>query len=113
MCGSMLVSSMHGTRTVAWWRGPFATSGDWLQCGSLFARIWLELTRRGLSLHPFGSVITNPQSHALLRDRLGLVQEPGQLWLLARVGRSKHAPRSYRLDTRDIFIDASAVEARL
>jgi hypothetical protein len=109
MCGRMLVSSMRGTRTVAWWRGPFAAPEDWLRCGTLFARSWLELTRRGLSLHPFGSVITNPQAHALLRDRLGLAEQPDRLWLLARVGRSNQAPRSFRLAPRDVFIDATAV----
>lgn len=112
MCGRMLVNSMHGTRTVAWWRGPFSTPTDWLNCGTLLAHSWLELTRRGLSLHPFGSVITNPQAHALLREKLGLGDASGKLWFLARVGRSVQAPRSYRLDQREIFIDATALGAR-
>ncbi len=112
MCGRMLVKNMHGTCTVAWWRGPFATPADWQRCGTAFARSWLELTRRGLSLHPFGSVITNPQAHALLVKKLGIEEEPGKVWLLARVGRSVEAPRSYRLDSRDIFIDATAVGVR-
>jgi hypothetical protein len=106
LCGDMLVGSMHGTRTVAWWSGPFATPDDWLACGTLLARTWLEATRRGLVLHPFGSVITNPWAHGKFRDQVGASEGPEYIWLLVRLGRSAPAPRSYRLDEDRLFVSA-------
>jgi nitroreductase len=96
--GDLLVKSMHGTRTVAWWSGPFATPADWIRCGTLLARVWLETTRLGLGLHPFGSVITNPRAHATFRERVKADEKSAHVWMLVRLGYSALPPRSYRLD---------------
>ncbi len=105
MCGKMLVKGMHGTRTVAWWSGPFSLPEHWIQAGVVLARSWLELTRRGVQMHPFGSIITNPSAHARLLDKLGTDDGAEPLWLLVRVGHSDAPPRSYRLDASAIFLD--------
>ena len=105
MCGNMLVRGMRGTRTVAWWSGPFAGPTDWINAGTLLGRSWLELTRRGVQMHPFGSVITNPDAHAKLIARVGAPAPDEHLWLLVRMGRSDAPPRSYRVDERSIFLD--------
>jgi hypothetical protein len=104
VAGNALLNSMRGTRTVAWWSGPFATQTDWIAAGRVLSRTWLELTRRGISLHPFGSVITNAGAHARLRDRLGVNEEHRPLWLLARLGRSATPPRSHRIAHNDLFV---------
>jgi hypothetical protein len=96
--GEMLVNGMHGTRSVAWWSGPFDTPADWIATGRVLGRSWLEMTRRGVCLHPFGSVVTNPAAHARLLERLGISEgADSRLWLLARVGHSRTAPRSHRV----------------
>jgi nitroreductase len=102
--GDLLVKSMHGTRTIAWWSGPFATPADWISCGTLLARAWLEATRRGLSLHPFGSVITNPPAHAMFREQVHAEERPGHIWMLVRLGYSVPPPRSYRLDGERLLV---------
>jgi hypothetical protein len=108
MCGNMLVRGMSGTRTVAWWSGPFAGPTDWINAGVLLGRSWLELTRRGVQMHPFGSVITNPEAHAKLVTRVGAPAADEQLWLLVRMGRSDVPPRSYRVDEGSIFLDGDS-----
>lgn len=108
MCGKMLVRGMSGTRTVAWWSGPFSGPEDWINAGTLLGRSWLELTRRGVQMHPFGSVITNPDAHAKLVSRVGAAANDEQLWLVVRLGRSDVPPRSYRVDERAIFLDNDA-----
>jgi len=105
VCGKMLVEGMRGTRTVAWWSGPFAEPAHWIQAGIVLGRSWLEMANRGVQMHPFGSVITNPKAHARLVAKLGRAEGDHPLWLLARLGRSDVPPRSYRVDEPAIFID--------
>ena len=99
---------MHGTRTVAWWSGPFSTPADWRAAGVVVGQSWLELARQGIHMHPFGSIITNPIAHAKLVGKLALPAGADPLWLIVRLGRSDTPPRSYRLDERSIFIGDTA-----
>jgi hypothetical protein len=105
-CGNMLVRGMRGTRTVAWWSGPFATPADWRAAGRALGAQWLVLTRHGIGVHPFGSVITNPEAHADLVAKLGRAPKDTPLWLLARLGRSETPPRSLRRNEPSLFIAA-------
>lgn len=102
-CERMLMRGMRGTRTVAWWSGPFETPRDWIRCGRVLSRTWLELTRRGISLHPFGSVITNPAAYKQFASRVGATPA-GRGWMLVRLGRSGSPPRSYRVPSADVFL---------
>jgi hypothetical protein len=104
-CGSMLVKGMKGTRTVSWWSGSMDTPADWTNTGHMLAKSWLELTRMGVNLHPFGSIITNPKAYARLKDKLGGSVPKGRVWLLTRMGRSDVPPRSYRVEEPAIFMD--------
>ena len=90
----------RGTRTIAWLRGPFETFEDGLAAGRLLMRLWLTMTREGVRLHPFGSVVTNPTANARLQARI----EPGEgmLWLIMRLGRSAEPPRSHRREVDDL-----------
>jgi hypothetical protein len=105
LCGRLLVRGMRGTRTVGWWSGPFEQHDDWLSAGRTLGRSWLELTRLGIQLHPFGSIITNPRAHARLAERLGAEASSTRYWMLVRLGRSEVAPRSYRLEEPRVFLD--------
>jgi hypothetical protein len=100
----MLVRGMRGTRTVVWWAGPFATPADWRAAGRALGAQWLVLTRHGIGMHPFGSVITNPTAYAALTKQLAHTSGDAPLWLLARLGRSGTPPRSLRLDAPTLFL---------
>jgi hypothetical protein len=91
----MYLRQTGGTATVGWIAGPWETKQDWYRAGRMLLRFWLELTTRGLVLHPFGSVITNPTAHRRLDERLGTTSD--EIWLLLRIGKSADPPRSLRL----------------
>jgi hypothetical protein len=94
--------TMRGTRTVAWLRGSFETVDDGLVAGRMLMRLWLTMTRSGVQLHPFGSVITNATANARLQQRIGAGE--GTLWLVMRLGHSAEPPRSHRLDTNELLV---------
>jgi hypothetical protein len=102
-CERLLMRGMRGTRTVAWWSGPFESPADWIRCGRVLGRSWLELTRRGVQVHPFGSVITNAAAYKQFSSRVGS-SASGRGWLLVRMGRSGRPPRSYRVPSADVFL---------
>jgi hypothetical protein len=106
VCGDLLVRGMNGTRTVAWISGPFSTPRDWIAAGTLLGRMWLVLADRGVQMHPFGSVITNPEAHKTLVADVQHDVADHPLWFLCRLGRSAAPPRSYRVDSRSIFLDS-------
>jgi hypothetical protein len=90
----LYLRTMRGTATVGWLRGPFQTPTDCFAAGRMLLRLWLELTRHGLVLHPFGSVITNERAHDRLTERLELEENERELWLVLRLGRSEEPPSS-------------------
>jgi hypothetical protein len=94
----------RGTATVGWLQGPWTSPPDWFAAGRMFMRFWLELTRHGLYLQPFGSVITNPRAHALMAERLDVDERRGDVWLLLRIGSCRTPPRSLRRPTAEVLI---------
>jgi hypothetical protein len=95
--------TMRGTTTVGWLSGPWEERDDWIAAGRMLARLWLTMTKHGLVLHPFGSVITNAGANAQLRSR---IEAPhGTLWLVFRAGHSMVPPRSYRLELPEVLIE--------
>lgn len=94
--------TMRGTATVAWLRGPFGTVVDGLAAGRMLMRLWLTMTRSGMQLHPFGSIITNPGANARLQARIGGGE--GTLWLIMRLGHSTEPPRSLRLESGELLV---------
>lgn len=98
------VQKMRGSETVMWLSGPFKTFKDWIKAGQLLGQLWLKATEHQVYMHPFGSVITNAQSHALLDEHVSFQSDNSQIWFLARMGYGATPPRSYRLDINDILI---------
>jgi hypothetical protein len=96
--------SLSGTRTVGWIQGSFTSSEDCISNGRMMARIWLTMAKYNVYLHPFGSVITNPRSHEMLKEKLNTSEEENKLWLLMRLGYSEEPERSFRLETHQILI---------
>lgn len=95
---------MRGTRTVAWLSGPFETHEDWDTTGRMFARLWLTMTKHGVYLHPFGSVITNPKAHKLMADHFANPDRKHDLWLLLRLGHSDVPPAAKRLTLEQLLV---------
>ena len=94
--------SMRGVTQVGWIKGPFRDERDYTDAGRTLLRIWLVLTRQGLHLHPFGSVITNPRAHGELGDIVGEQENAEMIWMLFRVGYSRRPPESHRRDLGEL-----------
>ena len=57
-------------------------------------------------LHPFGTVITNPRSHAAFIERTGIDESGGRMaWMLFRFGTGKPPPRAWRRTLDAMLID--------
>src|ERR671934_684087 len=97
----LYLRTMRGVRTVGWLCGPFSTPSEAFAAGRMLARIWLTLTKRGIYLHPFGSVITNRRANARPRERIAV--DNGTPWLLVRLGGSAEPPPSLRLETETLL----------
>jgi hypothetical protein len=63
------------------------------------------LSEAGVYLHPFGSVVTNPDAHQRFLSMLGPSRPANTMWLLARMGYSDQPPRSLRIPTSAIFLN--------
>ena len=97
-------STMKGTRTVAWIQGPFKTFDDYVSAGYAFNRVWLKMAEQNVYLHPFGSVITNPNAHERLKEKFHANENEEMMWILLRIGYSEVPPRSLRLSAEEIII---------
>jgi hypothetical protein len=91
------LGTMRGVRQLAWLEGPFAGPADHVEAGRAFLEVWLELSRHGVALHPFGTVITNPRSHAAFVRAVDVDEQDGRMaWMLFRLGRSAPPPVARR-----------------
>lgn len=97
--------SMRGTRTVAWISGPFDKHDEWDNTGRMLARLWLTMTKHGVCLHPFGSVITNAKSHKLMADHFANSERKDDLWLLLRLGHSDVPPQAQRMTVDQLLVN--------
>lgn len=91
------LNTMRGVRQLGWLEGPFDSPADYIEAGRTFMRVWLELHRHGVVLHPFGTVITNPRSHQQFADIVGADEGDGRMaWMLFRFGYSQTPPFAHR-----------------
>ncbi len=97
--------SMSGTRTVAWISGPFGKHEEWDNTGRMLARLWLTMTKHGVYLHPFGSVITNAKAHARLAEHFDNETREHDLWLLLRLGHSDIPPAAHRISLEELLVN--------
>jgi hypothetical protein len=98
------IRSMSGTRTVAWLSGGYETPEEWDRAGRMLARLWLTMTKRGVYLHPFGSVITNVPAHARMEEHFANNERKHPLWLLVRLGHSDVPPKAQRLTLDQLLV---------
>ena len=72
---------------------PAATATPLRSAACALAALWTAMTVHGISLHPYGSTLTNPWHARQVADRFG-VQDG---WLLVRFGTGVVPPASPRL----------------
>ncbi|KTD11972.1 hypothetical protein Lgra_1430 [Legionella gratiana] len=97
--------TMQGTATVAWISGPFDKPTDWEKAGHMMARIWLTMTKYGVYLHPFGSVITNHEAHKEMDAHFKNDSREHDLWMLVRLGYGDTPPQAQRLPLEQMIIE--------
>lgn len=97
--------SMKGTRTVAWLSGAFDQPEDWDRAGRMLARLWLAMTRQGIYLQPFGSIITNHTARARMTAHFANAHREHDLWLLVRLGHSQVPPQAQRLTLEQLLVN--------
>ena len=85
--------SQAGTRHIAILRGPFGTWPDLVAAGRMLMRLWLSMTRHGVYMLPFGSMITNATCNRYLRERFAA----DDIWFVLRFGYSPVPPKAPRL----------------
>lgn len=94
---TLYLRTMRGVRQLGWLEGPFAEPAHFLEAGRTFMRIWLFFSARGVYLHPFGTVITNPASHAEFVLEAGIHESGNRMaWMLFRFGYSSTPPTAHR-----------------
>ena len=82
-----------GTRHVAILRGPFGSWPDLVEAGRALMRLWLAMTRHGVYMLPFGSMITNARCRRYLREQFS----GDDIWFVMRFGYSAVPPKAPRL----------------
>lgn len=93
---AVYLRTMRGVRQLGWLEGPFAEPAHYLEAGRAFMRVWLFFSERGVYLHPFGTVITNPDSHAAFVREAGIRESDTMAWMLFRFGYSATPPHAHR-----------------
>lgn len=103
------LNTMRGVRQLAWLEGPFGGPADHIEAGRTFMRIWLALAAEGVVLHPFGTVITNPDSHRAFA-RVVQADEGGDrmAWMLFRYGYSAPPPLAHRRPASAMLVGAAS-----
>jgi hypothetical protein len=87
------LATQAGTRHVALLAGPFGTWPELVTAGRALAALWTAMATHGISLHPYGSTLTNPAHARRVAERFGI----GDGWLLLRFGTGLVPPASPRL----------------
>jgi hypothetical protein len=84
-----------GTRHIAILRGPFGSWPELVAAGRMLMRLWLAMTRQGVYMLPFGSMITNSDCNRYLRERF----VADDIWFILRFGYSALPPKAPRLES--------------
>lgn len=101
--------TMRGVRQLGWLEGPFGGPADHVEAGRTFLRIWLALAAEGVVLHPFGTVITNPDSHRAFAAAVGADEEGDRMaWMLFRYGYSPTPPLAHRRPARAMLVESAS-----
>jgi hypothetical protein len=95
-----------GTRHIAILRGPFGSWPDLVHAGRMLMRLWLSMTRHGVYMLPFGSMITNARCNRYLRERFSAED----IWFILRFGYSAVPPKAPRLASMLLWEEGAVQE---
>jgi hypothetical protein len=70
------------------------------KAGRFLLQFWLEVTRHGLYLQPFGNLVTNDNAAQWCADKF---HQPHS-WLVFKIGHSHQPPQSYRHHVAQILL---------
>jgi hypothetical protein len=90
---------LGGAPHIGFLSGPFFDPVASVEAGRCLMRLWLSMHRLGISIHPFGNLVTNADAHHWLGEATGL----DRIWLAFRFGYTAPAPRSLRLGVEEIL----------
>ena len=80
--------------------GDFFDPARAVDAGRFLMRFWLETARLGLSLHPYGNLVTNPEAACWFAGHTGIADA----WLIFKLGFSEVPPLSHRRAIADILV---------
>jgi hypothetical protein len=86
--------------TLGWISGGFWKSEDAFAAGRCLLHFWCAVTAQGLSIHPYGNLVTNRPVAARIEARLGVPD----IWLMFKIGRSAVPPESYRRTLEEVLV---------
>jgi hypothetical protein len=97
-----------GTRHIAILSGAFGSWPDLVVGGRMLMRLWMSMTRHGVYMLPFGSMITNAPCNRYLRERFSA----DDIWFILRFGYSAVPPKAPRLTSVLLGEDGAAQESQ-
>ncbi len=80
--------------------GPFWDPHDAYDTGRFLMHFWLELTRLGYFIHPYGNLVTRRPAAEKVARETGL----DRIWLVFKIGRSDQPPRSHRRAVDEVMV---------
>jgi nitroreductase len=88
--------------SIGYLSGPFFEDPDSaVALGRGLMRFWLAIAAVGLSIHPLGNLVTNPQAAECVESVLNV----RQIWLIFKIGRLlRAAPRSLRRPVEEFLL---------
>ena len=80
--------------------GPFWEPAAAYDTGRFLLRFWLEVTRVGYAIHPYGNLVTHRPAAARVEAATGECS----IWLVFKIGRSPEPPASHRLPLEEVWL---------
>lgn len=86
--------------TMGFLSGPFWDPRDAFRTGGALLHFWLECTRLGYFIHPYGNLVTNRPVAARVEAEIGIPD----VWLAFKIGRSAPPPASRRRSVEEALV---------
>lgn len=96
--------TMRDASTVGYVTSAFQEPADAYRIGQFISDAWLELSKGGAYLHPFGTIVSNEQAHTDFTRLVGVTHESrdeNHVVFIFRAGRSPEPVKSERLAVKD------------
>lgn len=103
--------TMRDESSVGYLLSPFMHEQQAYDIGRTVMDIWIELSRRGKYLHPFGTIVSNEQAHTDFAQLIGLASETREqnyIVFIFRAGVSTEPVHSERLPIEHLYKDGGA-----